>query len=124
MVHPALQGRDFEPLQDGSPAFMGLDGGAALFKAADHPFATAATALTAAAAGTDDEQDADDDEDSSAAGLVAFFINEAAYYETGVAFTVARREFREMEIAAAPPLLAAAAGGSGLDAGLSEVPRL
>lgn len=60
----------------GDPAFMALDGGAASFDTAAHGLA-----------GGDDE-------------LVAFFINEAAYYESGVAFTVARRAIREIEVAA------------------------
>lgn len=36
MVHPSLQDRDFDVLQDGDPIFMSLDGGCKLFARSDY----------------------------------------------------------------------------------------
>ncbi|MEY4066154.1 MAG: hypothetical protein RIR26_2362 [Pseudomonadota bacterium] len=58
MIHPELQGRDFQKIEKGDPVFLGFDGRTIRW-----------------------------DEDS----VWALFINEAAYYEKGIAFTTAQR---------------------------------
>eukprot|EP00937_MAST-01D_sp_MAST-1D-sp2_P003549 g3549.t1 len=62
MVHPAMQDRDFEPIAEGQDLFLMLDGSARPFSAAEHDWDRAAR--------------------GEPRGL---FINEAAYYEKGVA---------------------------------------
>ncbi|MEN9808738.1 MAG: hypothetical protein RLZZ488_305 [Pseudomonadota bacterium] len=58
MIHPLLQGRDFQPLKDGDPIFIDFKGREILWNS-----------------GT----------------AWAVFINEAAYYEKGIAFTVTEK---------------------------------
>ena len=77
MVHPSLQDRDFELLHEGDPVFMGLDGGCKLF---DRAGVVGLAEIKA------DRQ------------LFPFFINEAAYYETGVAFSIAVQTMREIHV--------------------------
>lgn len=59
MIHPQLQGRDYEPLHLGEPMFLGLDGEAIAY------------------AGT--------------STVYPVFINEAAYYEKGIAMYFAKK---------------------------------
>lgn len=71
LVHPKLQSRDFEPLVAGTPIFLDVDG-------------------TSVAARYEPEPD--DGE------VVPFFINEAAYYEKGIAFALAKRATRTCDV--------------------------
>jgi aspartoacylase len=58
MIHPLLQGRDFQPLKNGDPVFIDFNGRETLWNAGP---------------------------------AWAVFINEAAYYEKGIAFTVSEK---------------------------------
>ena len=81
MVHPALQDRDFEVLQEGDPVFMGLNGEPRLFSRKEFGLA----------------HNVELSEDASQPNaLFPFFINEAAYYETNVAFMVAGQSLRRI----------------------------
>ncbi len=73
MIHPKLQGRDFEPLRKGDPIFLGMDG------KTDTLF--------------------EEGQDSEEEDAVPFFINEAAYYEKGIAFMLAKRATRTVTLA-------------------------
>jgi succinylglutamate desuccinylase len=66
MVHPSIQGRDFTTLKPGEPAFLTMEGATVGFEPTD-------------------------EEVSSGEVCYPFFINEAAYYEKGIAFMVAHR---------------------------------
>ncbi len=59
MIHPDLQGRDYQPLKSGDPMFLGLDGQTIVYE------------------GTT---------------VYPIFINEAAYYEKGVALTLTQKQ--------------------------------
>jgi aspartoacylase len=58
MVHPALQGKDYEPLQNGMPLFLGFDGTETFWQGET---------------------------------IYPAFINEAAYYEKGIAMSLTRK---------------------------------
>lgn len=81
MIHPALQGNDFLPLRRGDPIFQ------------THALETLAFGQmpdgSASAAAVD----------ALTAEVHAFFINEAAYYEKGVAFALATKEERRVKLA-------------------------
>lgn len=82
-IHPKLQGGDFKaPLRRGDPAFLGTDGETTI------PWNPKRAA----------EDDAEEEE-----ALYPFFINEAAYYEKGIAFSLARRTQRPVNVAAGVP---------------------
>lgn len=61
-VHPKLQDADYQRLEPGDPIFQSLDGGTIVY------------------------------EDQGEGTVYPVFVNEAAYYEKGIAFSVARRE--------------------------------
>eukprot|EP00050_Salpingoeca_kvevrii_P006733 m.291297 g.291297 ORF g.291297 m.291297 type:complete len:324 (-) comp12452_c0_seq1:942-1913(-) len=73
VIHPELQNKDFVELAEGAPAFLRLDGSTVPFHRADYGVGA-------------DEQ------------VFPFFINEAAYYEKGIAFMLARIEKRTINI--------------------------
>jgi succinylglutamate desuccinylase len=113
MVHPALQARDFELLHEGDPVFMGLDGethpdhvphGTFIHVGARPSLtsipATDATWVSAGGAQLFSRKGCGLQlpEKWSKEPLFPFFINEAAYYETNVAFSVARRKTRNIEV--------------------------
>lgn len=58
MIHPLMQGRDFQKIEKGDPVFLGFNGRTIVWN--EEP-------------------------------VWALFINEAAYYEKGIAFTTAQR---------------------------------
>jgi len=69
MVHPRIQGNDYFPLTDGDPVFLTLAGKRISFSYSDHEW------------------------DPRVNGpLCPYFINEAAYYEQGVAFSLGKHE--------------------------------
>ena len=78
MVHPSLQHKDFDVITEGQGLFLMLDGSTRSFAAAEHGW------------------------DSSKHGEPhAFFINEAAYYEKGVALCLSERLEVEFSVLAA-----------------------
>jgi len=77
IIHPHLQGKDFQPLKRGDPAFLSVDGQTSI------PF-TPKRSL---------EVEPEEEEQ-----LYPFFINEAAYYEKKVAFMLARRFDRPVRV--------------------------
>lgn len=83
--HPAIQGQDFTVVRAGEPVFLTMEGEAVGF-----------------VPGEDESQD-----------CYLFFINEAAYYEKGVAFMVAHRSEQEVRMVSV----------GGEDEGRSESPR-
>ena len=110
MVHPSLQDRDFELLQDGDPIFMNLEGGCKLFARSEYenirdlPKSTPPSKQQLLQNETEvktmnvsQAQGADSGE-AAETGLFPFFINEAAYYETNVAFSVAVMTTRELTV--------------------------
>ena len=110
MVHPSLQDRDFELLQDGDPIFMDLEGGCKLFARSEYenirdlPKSTPPSKQQLLQNETEVKtmnvshaQGADSGE-ATETGLFPFFINEAAYYETNVAFSVAVMTTRELTV--------------------------
>ena len=60
MIHPDLQGKDYQPLNSGDPIFLGLDGQTIVYE------------------GT--------------STVYPIFINEAAYYEKGIALTLTQKQ--------------------------------
>ena len=60
MIHPDLQGKDYQPLNSGDPMFLGLDGQTIVYQ------------------GT--------------STVYPIFINEAAYYEKGIALTLTQKQ--------------------------------
>lgn len=60
MIHPQLQGKDYEPLHPGDPLFLTWDGNSILFQGTSTVFSV--------------------------------FINEAAYYEKGIAMLLTQRQ--------------------------------
>ena len=85
MIHPALQGSDFRPLAEGAPLFMRLDGSTVPFAMAEHGW------------------------DEAAHGAAhPLFVNEAAYYEKGVALVLAKRTEVQVEVHPAKVAQAAA----------------
>ena len=60
MIHPDLQGRDYEPLNPGDPMFLGLDGQTIVYE--------------------------------GRSTVYPIFINEAAYYEKGIALTLTQKQ--------------------------------
>ena len=107
MVHPSLQDRDFELLQDGDPIFMNLEGGCKLFARSEYenirdlaPPSRQQQLQNEKEVKTmnvSQTQGADSGE-ATETGLFPFFINEAAYYETNVAFSVAVMTTRELTV--------------------------
>lgn len=128
MVHPSLQDRDFELLQDGDPIFMSLEGGCKLFARSDyetirdlpkirppsrqsHKALQSDVKLESAAVSCESgdshrerhseaqrETEGGDSAETMERGLFPFFINEAAYYETNVAFSLAVMTMRELTV--------------------------
>ena len=82
MVHPALQNRDFQPLKRGDPIFQ------------THSLETIAFGAMPSGAASAAAVDAMGEEPT-----YAFFINEAAYYEKGVAFALAVKGTRTVKVA-------------------------
>jgi len=80
MVHPSLQGRDFCELRVGDPVFQTHSLETICFGSDEDP-----TALPAGA---------------ESMTFYPFFINEAAYYEVDVAFTLGVREEASVTVAA------------------------
>lgn len=107
MVHPSLQDRDFELLQDGDPIFMNLEGGCKLFARSEYENIRD-LAPPARQQQLQDEKEVKamnvsqaqgtDSEEATETGLFPFFINEAAYYEANVAFSVAVMTTRELTV--------------------------
>lgn len=85
IIHPELQGRDFEPIHRGDPAFLALDGETAI------PWVPKRTHEQASVPRGAEEEEEDQ--------LYPFFINEAAYYEKGTAFMLANRFRRKLTMA-------------------------
>ena len=81
MIHPSLQGHDFTPLKMGDPIFQthGLE----TIRFGEMSDGSASHAAVAALCGE----------------VYPFFINEAAYYEKGVAFALATQEQRMVKLA-------------------------
>lgn len=73
LIHPQLQGGDFRELAHGDPTFLMHDGSVQTFDA---------TSFKAKESGK----------------LYSFFVNEAAYYEKAIAFCVARKVQREIDV--------------------------
>jgi len=71
LIHPDRQGSDFTEIKHGEPAFLLHDGSVQAFDAT--PF-------------------------KGEEPLYSFFVNEAAYYEKSIAFCVARRVERKIEV--------------------------
>lgn len=81
LIHPQLQGRDFTPLTIGDPVFVDIDGKTVIPFAPSHPF----WATQENFPGFDEP-------------LYPFFINEAAYYEKNVAFALAKKKDRPIQV--------------------------
>jgi succinylglutamate desuccinylase len=83
LIHPSLQNQDFvAPLRRGDTAFLSLDG---------------ETAIKYNPKRSADEVHAGEEEEEA---VYPFFVNEAAYYEKGIAFMLARRTTRSVRVAA------------------------
>ena len=78
MIHPALQGRDFEALAEGAPLFQRLDGSTVPFVMAEHGW-----------------------DEATHGTPYPLFINEAAYYEKGVALVLAKKTTVQVPVHAA-----------------------
>ena len=79
MVHPSIQGRDFAiSLRKGDPVFLTMGGETLGFEPSDK------------------------DEEAGEA-CVPFFVNEAAYYEKGIAFMIAHQQQQPVRVLAAEP---------------------
>lgn len=79
MVHPDLQGRDFDELRDGDNLFMKFNGEVQTFKRKDHKVPDEAPAVH------------------------ALFVNEAAYYEKRVALTLVSRSTKQVSVLVSKP---------------------
>lgn len=72
-IHPTLEGKDFHPIEEGQPIFLTLDGQSVGFERKNYKL----------------------DAVESTTPVYAFFVNEAAYYEKGIAFMlVTKHEHR------------------------------
>jgi len=78
LIHPDRQGADFKMIKDGDPAFLLHDGTV-------QPFAASSCGEEAV-------------EEASKGTLYSFFVNEAAYYEKKMAFMVARKVQRKVQV--------------------------
>jgi len=81
MIHPRLQGKDFTPIRRGEAAFLSVDGETTIPFTPKRPL-------------PDESEDELEEEQ-----LYPFFINEAAYYEKKIAFSLARRFARPVQVA-------------------------
>ena len=77
MIHPAIEGRDFQEIKDGDDLFLKLDGSSVKF-------------FKASLSGADKD-----------GALYPFFLNEAAYYEKGFATMLAKTVERSYLVAVA-----------------------
>jgi succinylglutamate desuccinylase len=73
MVHPDLQCSDFKEIKDGSPLFLNLDCTTRMFSKQEHGI-------------------------ESDVAVYPFFVNEAAYYEKGIALMLATMEYNTYTI--------------------------
>jgi len=73
LIHPERQGGDFMEIKHGEPAFLMHDGTVSTF-------------------------DATKFKETEKGDLFTFFVNEAAYYEKGIAFCIARKVDRTVEV--------------------------
>merc|ERR1712157_533028 len=81
MIHPRLQGRDFTPISIGDPVFVDLSGDSVIPFSPSHPF-----------------WETQEDFPGFEEPLYPFSINEAAYYEKNVAFALAKKKDRPIQV--------------------------
>ena len=81
LIHPQMQGRDFTPLSIGDPVFVDIEGKSIIPYDPSHPF----WATQKNFPGFDEP-------------LYPFFINEAAYYESNIAFALATKTERPVKV--------------------------
>ena len=81
LIHPHMQGHDFRPLSIGDPVFVDIEGKNIIPYDPSHAFWTTQENFP----GFDEP-------------LYPFFINEAAYYESNIAFALAKKKERPVKV--------------------------